>query len=314
MTLRETSDEDCTPKASKWIAKLYMLSAGFTAGVSVNVFSDYTSLKGLAIAAITVGGLGVARWLRKRPRSQVAQYSKVVAILAMLSCAFAASILSSTAAAVVAILAFVGGAVVLISQVEMAAAAKLFVKMIAAGMAAMIFGSGLNMTLEGPRVTGIALTAMGIYCFALYPSVDRLMEQAVGRWEWDSPIVGAFPSRAAYSIFFLGQILFIIGFSLLQSGSIFGAAIGIYGAMSSLEGVAYLMGGEKLLTVATIISGLSISGAGAFFLFVVNSVMWGAMGLALGMAFTAIGIGRMRLVILRFRQRLAAFSREPDIN
>src|SRR5262245_9386190 len=83
------------PTWIEWSANVVTVVAS---GVFLNVLTDYTGLRGVAVSSAAAGGLAAAAWLRRRPRAPLTRYSIRIALgLALLAALVAAAAPSGVA-------------------------------------------------------------------------------------------------------------------------------------------------------------------------------------------------------------------------
>ncbi|MEV7624609.1 hypothetical protein [Actinoplanes sp. NPDC089786] len=281
--------------------------------VFTNVVSDAAGLKALAISAVTACSFAAAWWLRQRPRALIAQYSLRFALCLLLIGSLTASMMSSTAAGIATAISVIIGAATVATQRDLTKAIHLLLRMIMAGLLAGSLGSGLKLVINGQQPAGTWLIIVGVSSVAMAAFVDRLMTRTTERWTWDQSLIIRMPRYFSSMIFALGQVMFFVGASSGLAGQpLAAAALALQGAFVSLMGLAQTSRSEALAIASVIGTSLSIVGIGIWFLTAGENILWGTLGLIIGMATLGLIVGRGVPLAARVRLRLISISREPD--
>ena len=173
-----------------------------------------------------------------------------------------------------------------------------------------VFGSAAGMLLRGYEDIGSVFVLLGCCTLAVAFRIDDKLRYSTGTFAWDQPLTGLLPKRDGLIMLAATPIGLIMSLQIFLVGSPFRALTMAGTALSLLlAGVAICVGSEALVTVATILFGVSTIGSGAGFLSV--AVMFGTMGLIIGSATAALGIGRMRPTLTQVRRKLIEMSAEP---
>jgi hypothetical protein len=307
----QSRDQDSAGRPG-WVDKTAHITIGVAAGTFVNVFSDHAGARGLAVAAIAAGSFSIAARLRRRSRSPLSRYAARSALCGAVAGSMgAATVSGSTAtAATITAVSVVIGATALIMQTDLGQAVRLGLSMIAALLTATVFGSGAGLILRGDERTGLGFLALGVLSLGVAFWVDHVMRHASGGTGWDQPLVGLLSRHYAFTMLAAGPVALIMGWQTLLVGLPFRALTTTVVAMSLLlAGIAVLAGREALLTASILMFGVGTLANGASLL--AEAAMFGTMGLVIGTATVALGIGHLRPTLMRVREKLVGLAKEP---